>query len=159
MEAKIKIDIPHLVESEKHNLALNFETCFDKTWKAYNSMQKDGLKGDLCYIYISFLRSGVLLHDAWFQLDFFDERNWGDLTPCSVDWQTDIISNEIYSYVNKLYHKKMTAREKDKLLLQYSEETKDEIKNILPHILQMKKAEYPNLTFQFGDFMGNYIVL
>lgn len=52
-----------------------------------HSCQEKGLKGELCYLVISFLLSGVYSQESLLKLDFYDERYYRD--PCDLDCYWD----------------------------------------------------------------------
>ena len=75
-----------LLEKSIADLAAGFENAFDAAWARYAILQGAEKKGTLNTIWISYLRTGVLMDTAWLQIDLLDKGGWGALEECCTDW-------------------------------------------------------------------------
>lgn len=56
--------------------------CLRKLGDQYRKLQDSGVTGELCYGYLSYLRSGVLKKSDWFRMDYYDSRNCASIIEC-----------------------------------------------------------------------------
>lgn len=64
-------------------------------YQDYKRLQRERQTGPLEYVHISFLRTGVLLQDAWYRIDFYDRNGQLSEVECFADWQPQILSEII----------------------------------------------------------------
>lgn len=57
-------------------------------YKAYQPLRDEKLVGEPAYLYISYLRSGVLLHTPYYRIDLYDENGRISEVECSAGWES-----------------------------------------------------------------------
>jgi len=156
VKQEYELDICTLLETYEDSLTNSFMSCFDVAWKQFQLMQFSRLKGDLSYVCISFLRTGVLLNSAWFQLDFLDKKGWGNIEECSVEWDINPVSTVIYSHINYLDNSVQSAEQKDKVLITCAEKLVNNMASFTARLVANKKTYFPKVEFRYGCYMGEY---
>lgn len=56
--------------------------CLRKLGEKFRKLQYSGVTGELCYGYISYLRSGALKKTDWFRMDYYDSRGYVSEIEC-----------------------------------------------------------------------------
>ena len=141
-----------LLEKSIADLAAGFENAFEAAWARYAILQGAEKKGTLNTIWISYLRTGVLMDTAWLQIDLLDEGGWGALEECCTDWDIRPAVASIYESAQRKYGQ--TEAEREKQLLDKAEQFIGMLKKHLPTIIQTVREEYPQVQFRFGEYMG-----
>ncbi|MBW6409682.1 hypothetical protein [Clostridium weizhouense] len=71
------------------------------------SMQKDNLKGQVAYIYFSFLRSSIIKKKGEVRIDLYDENWFLDKQECSINIELDFLYNSLFELESNLKNRKM----------------------------------------------------
>lgn len=109
--------------------------------KKYKCLQEEGKTGELRYVYLSFLRSGILCHTPWYRLDAYDSRDCISDVECTESWDFLDISHCLYSGAEKLkaeFHKQSRVKEYelDEIIFQLAEKFHQKTKGIFCEILE-----------------------
>lgn len=141
-----------LLEQNIEMMAGSFQMVFETAWGRYQILQGAKKKGALNTVQISFLRTGVLLKTAWFQIDLLDEDGWGALEECCEDWEIGPILNDIYESTQE--NNRISTAQREKQLLAHAEQFAEMFQQILPAVIRPVREEYPQVQFRFGEYMG-----
>lgn len=74
----------------------------DQGMKIYRGLQEKGLVGDICFLYFSFLFTGVLENKIKYRIDFYDENDRVSDIECFINWEFLEFStclNKIHKYL------------------------------------------------------------
>lgn len=104
------------VLKERENLIIkNAESlmdCIDQGMKHYKCLQEKETVGDICFVYLSFLYTGILENKIKYRLDFYDKNDRVSDIECSVNWEFPEFSRCIYKMRNYL-EKEINIRAKE----------------------------------------------
>lgn len=84
-----------LMEEQKKDLVLSLEKTLQTTLEQYQNMQRAGKKGELEYLYISLLFSGVLCNTPLLRIDLYDKQNRMDLVECYAYWDIPLLRQRL----------------------------------------------------------------
>ena len=161
---------------EKYNE--NKDSIKEKLTSKFNSicqeavfLQKEGLKGEIKYIYFSMLRTKLLENKGQWRIDLYDERWFLDKEECSINIDLDFIYEPVFNHMKELSEKKKEyiriIKEKDLEAIKLKEANKyhslalnimrDALKNFLECISynEMKKKE--DIAIMAGEYMDTAI--
>lgn len=68
--------------------------------------QKSGLKGEIKYIYFSYLRTSIMEDKSTYRIDFFDDKWFMDKEECSMDFNMDFVYKSLFNHMEELNIKK-----------------------------------------------------
>lgn len=131
-------------------------------------LQQQGLKGDIQYIYFSWLRSGMLEQRAEYRIDLYDERWFLDPVECAGSWRADFIFDPLFkrfsglSQVKSDYARKITQMDIERIMqieaVRYHifavEYLRSEVASLLEgkgYVQMGKKAEIAILAGEYRD--------
>ena len=161
---------------EKYNE--NKDSIKEKLTSKFNSicqeavfLQKEGLKGEIKYIYFSMLRTSILENKGEWRIDLYDEKWFVDKEECSINIELDFIYEPLFKHMKELSKKKKeylrTIKEKDIEYIKLAEANKYHslALNIIRCILQdflecasykeMEKKE--DIVIMAGEYMDTAI--
>ena len=74
-------------------------------------LQEKGLKGEIQYIHISYLRTGLIENKGIYRIDLYDDKWFVDKEECSINIDFDFIFKALFSHMSELEeHKKEYGR-------------------------------------------------
>ncbi|WP_236896149.1 hypothetical protein [Clostridium beijerinckii] len=161
---------------EKYNE--NKDSIKEKLTSKFNSicqeavfLQKEGLKGEIKYIYFSMLRTSILENKGEWRIDLYDEKWFVDKEECSINIELDFIYEPLFKHMKELSKKKKeylrTIKEKDIEDIKITEANKyhslalNIIRGILQDFLEcasykeMEKKE--DIVIMAGEYMDTAI--
>lgn len=71
-----------------------------------SELQRKELKGEIKYIYFSYLRTSIIDDKSTYRIDFFDDKWFMDKEECSVDFNMDFIYKPLFNHMKELNEKK-----------------------------------------------------
>lgn len=80
---------------------------FDFICQKCIEMQNGNVKGEINYIYFSFLRTSLLEGKGEFRIDFYDENWFLDKNECSVNIELDFLYKSLFELEPQLKERKM----------------------------------------------------
>jgi len=89
--------IDNLLIKNKNKLIEELSIQIEKMLVGYPACQQTTGKGDLQFIYISFLRSSVMDSFPFYRIDFYDERQFQDLVEYCGHWNIAAVADVIYN--------------------------------------------------------------
>lgn len=146
---------------------------FKEVCKKAAGLQERNLKGNIKYIYISYLRSSLLEDKALYRIDLYDEKWFLDKAECTVDIDLNFIFEPLFRHINELQEKKkeygrainemdvekIKLKEGNKyhnLALDVLEEFVDDFLNCSEYIAKNKEDE---ISIFAGEFMDEVRLL
>lgn len=90
-ESLLKIEAEY--EKELENISKPLLEAIIQGLEDYQKLETEGKTGSLSYVFISFLRTGILLDSPSYRLDFYDEKNRVSLVECAEEWDFSYIFN------------------------------------------------------------------
>ncbi|AJH01438.1 hypothetical protein LF65_04909 [Clostridium beijerinckii] len=161
---------------EKYNE--NKDSIKEKLTSKFNSicqeavfLQKEGLKGEIKYIYFSMLRTSILENKGEWRIDLYDEKWFVDKEECSINIELDFVYEPLFKHMKELSKKKKeylrTIKEKDIEYIKLAEANKyhslalNIIRGILQEFLEcasykeMEKKE--DIVIMAGEYMDTAI--
>lgn len=102
-------DFDHIEEKYKNNkdsIVEDLKVKFASVCKLGKSLQEQGLKGEIQYIYFSLLRTSLLENKGEFRIDLYDERWFLDKAECSVNINLEFIYTSLFKHMEELKEKK-----------------------------------------------------
>lgn len=69
--------------------------------KALN-LQNEGIKGEIKYIYFSYLRTSIMENKSTYRMDFFDDGWFMDKEECSINFNMDFIYKPLFKHMEEL---------------------------------------------------------
>jgi len=78
------------------SLSNGFHTALQEVLQKYALLRSSGKKETLKYIYISYLRSSIIIQQPTYRIDLYDENRFADLTDCFSYWDVGSFMNQIY---------------------------------------------------------------
>ncbi|NRT79253.1 hypothetical protein [Clostridium beijerinckii] len=140
---------------------------FKEVCKKAIKIREQELKGDIKYIYISYLRTSIMQDLGIYRIDLYDDKWFLDKEECSVNIDLSFIYEPLFNYVKKLlkkrkeYGRTITEMDIEKIKLKEGDKyhkigTKifEELVNDLIECIEykeMKKSE------QISIFVGEYL--
>lgn len=143
-------------------LAASLEKAVQNALKKYARLRQSGQKGELTYIYISFLISSVLCELPWLRIDLHDENGLNDINECCVDLDVSNISGNLYREVDTLAKQKdrMKDYELEQARLEASNKYSQSFESFLPLIIsQCPVAQKVDCEWHFGQFLGSTVIV
>ncbi|OXM85454.1 hypothetical protein CF651_15285 [Paenibacillus rigui] len=139
---------------------------FDTVWIRTAELQKQGTKGDIHYVYISLLRTGIMENIPCYRIDVHDHNWYLDTVDCSALWRADFIFEPLFRRMAGLetaktaYARKVTpmdlARIQQIEAVKYHLLTVEFMKSMLPLLLNSSAyrqvAKSPNIRWMMGEF-------
>ncbi|UHA74779.1 hypothetical protein [Paenibacillus sp. 481] len=149
-------------ESIEHGLISAFH---DLCMQAYEQ-QEQGIKGDIHYMYISFLRTSMMQQSSTYRFDAYDEQWFLDRTECSKMWQADFIFDPLFRTIDHLerkkgdYARKVTSMDIEHMVqleaLKYHVLVVEFMKSMVPALLNCKGFQQMAKSTQLKLFVGEY---
>ena len=96
-------------EKYKNNISVieeELKSKFDSICKLGEELQNQGVKGEIKYIYFSFLRTSLLKNKGEFRIDLYDENWFLDKAECSINIELDFIYGSFFQHMKELKEKK-----------------------------------------------------
>lgn len=75
---------------------------FNSVCKNALLLQRDSLKGNIKYIYISFLRTSIMDNKAFYRIDLYDENWFLDKEECSTEIDLNFIFKSLFDHMCEL---------------------------------------------------------
>jgi hypothetical protein len=128
----------------------------------YDYLKQEGKKGELSYIFISFLLSSVTCKLPWFRFDLFDEEERNDIEECFAEWDVSDIFDVFYKNIpaSDVSTVRLNDYEIEQLWLEQSAELFKEFELFLPQIINSSGIlEKINCSWYFGEFYGDAVAL
>ncbi|WP_297420148.1 hypothetical protein [Clostridium sp.] len=161
-------NIDEKYKKNKDKIEEELKLKFESICKFGISLQEQGLKGEIKYIYFSVLRTSLLLKNKGeFRLDLYDERWFLDKAECSINISLDFIYELFFKHIEELKEKKkgyvrnirevdidyIMLEEANKYHILAAEFLKDIIENLLevPAYKKLKKME--DIKIMAGEYM------
>lgn len=158
-------EISKRISNEIQSLSDSFGQALGLAVKTYQELEKTGKKGQLCFCYISFLRSSVLEQRSLYRLELYDEEELLDFEECSAEWDVKEISRYIYidlPLTDKLVPTKEDWMDYEVEQLWITEAEKYHagmgavIRQIVDASRQLVEAQ---VQFRFGEYMDQSITV
>lgn len=96
----LKIDEKY--KDNKEKIEADIVQKFDDICKITSTLQISKLKGNIKYIYFSFLRTNIIEDKADYRIDFFDENWFLDKVECSININLDFVFDFLFSHMEEL---------------------------------------------------------
>jgi hypothetical protein len=88
--------------ANRDNIEKSFVSAFEAACSNAARYIKQGLKGDIQYICISFLRTSIMENKALYRIDLYDRRWYLDTQECCVMWDADFIFSVLFKQIELL---------------------------------------------------------
>lgn len=160
-------------ENRKDIIKSTIISQFKEGCKNALELQNEGIKQNIKFIYISYLRTSIMDNKSTYRIDFFDNRWFMDKEECSIDLNMDFIYEPLFKHMEELNEKKseygrtITEMDIEKIKMKESEKYNKIALNILDGILEdfintdeyqeMKKNE--EIRVFAGEYMDKVMVL
>lgn len=162
------LEIDEKYKSNTNEIEANIIEEFEEICKKATSLQSLELKGEIKYIYFSFLRTNIMEDKADYRIDFFDENWFLDKAECSISIKLDFVFEFLFSHMKDLkgklneFGRSITIMHIEEIKLIESEKYKVLANEFLSDIInklveiksykQMKKSE--DILIMVGEYMG-----
>ncbi|MCY6355718.1 hypothetical protein [Clostridium sp. ZS2-4] len=161
----LKIDETY--KSHRNSIEENLISTFNEVCKQAVYLQEKQLKGEIKYIYFSFLRTSILENKGEYRIDLYDENWFLDKEECSMNIDLNFIFDSNFRHMEELKEKKkeygrnitdmdiesIILREADKYHILAVEFLKGVIEKFIetPFYKEMSKAE--DIMILAGEYM------
>lgn len=156
------------LEDEKEKLVEYLEdswsVCLRRLENKYQKLQASKVTGELCYGYLSFLRSGILNKSDWYRMDYYDARDNISEIECGEKLDATLILNMFNHYTDEIrdeFASQTLVREyvADKIIYQMAEQFCSYLEPLLLEAFYRVLAEegaslYHTLNVKF--FVGEF---
>lgn len=99
-------EIDKRYKQNKENIENELISAFELVCEKSLKLQNQGEKGDIKYIYISFLRTSIIDNKSFYRMDTYDENWFLDKKECFSLWNSDFIFASLFNHTKDLEHKK-----------------------------------------------------
>ncbi|WP_294352253.1 hypothetical protein [uncultured Clostridium sp.] len=162
-----KEEVNNYIHVNNKKIKSNIISKFQEVFKKAINFQEEGRKGDIKYIYISYLRAYLLEDKVIFRIDLYDENWFLDKEECSIYIDlSDVFSNLFSVYESlkvkrKEYNRVITEMDLENIKISAWKEYKNIsiyiFKNMVPSIINcelyksMKKKEILIMAGEYRD--------
>ena len=160
-------------EENKDSIKKKMLISFREGCKKALELQNEGIKQNIKFIYISYLRTSIMDNKSTYRIDFLDNRWFMDKEECSIDLNMDFIYEPLFKHMEELNEKKseygctITEMDIEKIKMKESEKYNKIALNILDGMIEdfistdeyqeMKKDE--EIRVFAGEYMDKVMVL
>ena len=154
-------------EENKDSIKKEILVSFREGCKKALELQSEGIKQDIKFIYISYLRTSIMENKSTYRIDFLDEKWVMDKEECSVDLNMDFIYESLFNHMEELNEKKseygrtITEMDIEKIKMKESEKYNNIALNILYGIVEdfINTDEYKEMkkSDEIRIFAGEYM--
>ncbi|WP_334073514.1 MULTISPECIES: hypothetical protein [Paenibacillus] len=118
-------DIPlisQVYEQKRTDIEAGLLKVADEVCRKAALLQGQQLKGDIQYLYFTFLRTSLLERKACYRIDVYDHRWYLDRVECSARWEADFIFDPLFRRMTELesvrreYARKISVMDVDRIL-------------------------------------------
>lgn len=157
LELHLEEHLPELIDS--------FHDCTGLLLKEFFDAEKRGVHGALAWIYLSYLRSGVLNHTECIRVDCYDEKDRISDIETAKNWDFAYVWESFYGICVELEHEfgdqtRVRVYELDLLVYELAEHFYNLTKSFLGAIVQKWLEKYgmplmagQKVNFMMGEFM------
>ncbi|NSB17197.1 hypothetical protein [Clostridium beijerinckii] len=147
----------------------NLTSKFDLVCKEAIKLQEKELKGEIRYIYFSFLRTSLLESKGEWRIDLYDKKWFLDKEECSINIDFDLVYEPLFNHMSELLEKKKEYRRNinevdiESIMLEEAGKYHYLVINIIEDMIEsflacssykeMKKKE--NIIIQAGEYMDS----
>lgn len=142
------------INKSSGDLSASFQRAFADVLARFRSGSR---QGELCYVYISFLRSAVLTGLPWLQIDLYGAGNREDPRECSAKWEIEAPFTYCAPYHNDIAgHEINAVLEREALLLENAELFFQELSRFVTCIVGEARNNLglPNVRWYYGEYLG-----
>lgn len=129
--------------------------------------QKSGLKGEIKYIYFSYLRTSIMEDKSTYRIDFFNDKWFMDKEECSMDFNMDFVYKPLFNHMEELnikkseYGRTITEMDIEKIKLKEADRYNSIALNILNNMVEefINSNEYKEMKKcdEIHIFAGEYM--
>lgn len=167
------VAIDEKYRKNKEHIDNSLKCAFEALCKNVLSLQQQNAKGNIKYIYFSFLRTSIIENTAFYRLDAYDERWFLDKEECFSLWDCDFIFRNLFDHMEEIqtktggYARKITPMDINdiKLIeaLKYNTLATEFIKEFIPELIECtpykEMGKSPDINILAGEFMDRSEVL
>lgn len=154
-------------KKKKEGIEKELFTTFDALCQNAIRLQAQGKKGNIQYIYISFLRTSIMENTSFYRMDAYDENWFLDKEECTALWNADFIFQSLFTHMEKLeekkkeYVRKVTSMDIDEIKLQeavkYHMITVEFIRAMAPKLIEIESYKEMGKTAELRILAGEYM--
>ncbi|MBC2580545.1 hypothetical protein [Clostridium sp. DJ247] len=154
-------------KKNKEHIDNELISVFDSICKNALKLQNQDKKGDIKYIYISFLRTSIMDNKSFYRIDAYDKNWFLDKEECCTYWNTDFVFNSLFNHIEELeekkkeYAKKITSMdiERIKLLeaLKYNALVTEFIREMIPRLIETEGYIEMGKSLEICILVGEYM--
>ncbi|MCT4509032.1 MAG: hypothetical protein N4A48_09790 [Tepidibacter sp.] len=160
-------EIDKRYKQDKEKIENELISAFELACKKSLNLQNKGEKGDIKYIYISFLRTSIIENKSFYRIETYDENWFLDKKECFSLWNSDFIFTSLFNHMKDLeqkkvdYFSKITSMDIDRI--KFLESTKyhvlavEFIKNLIFNFLENSKYKEMDKTNDICILAGEYM--
>ena len=155
-------DLNNLFAQNTSIMAASLDEVLQPKINEYEKLRDAGEKGELAYINISLLLSGILYRLPWLRLDLLDKKHWADASKCYTEWDVPYIADNLYMNAENIAkeNKKIKEYELEQNWLDASSEYYAAFEQYLPAVInQCAAAKTISCHWHFGQFLGHTITV
>ena len=152
-------EISTRLKSKLNALRNGFFSAFSPLKAGYDVLLGQGKKGQLSFVYISFLRSSVAAKRPLFRIDLYDSQGLSDIQECAGPWDIGCVGNRIYTDLplpkyRVIGHDKPQAYEVEWLWMEDAEKYFRCLRQFITEIILPARELAPSsTTFLYGEYM------
>lgn len=130
-------------------------------------LQEENKKGDIKYIYISFLRTSIMDNKSFYRIDAYDEKWFLDKEECCTYWNTDFVFNSLFTHMQELEEKKkeyarnITSIDIDRIklleALRYNTLVIEFMREMIPKLVEIEEYKKMNKSLEIRILAGEYM--
>lgn len=150
-----------------------FIKTFEKLCKKAISLQNEGNKGEISYIYISFLRTRIMENTAFYRIDAYDSNWFADKEECFEFWDADFMFKDFFQHMEELelyksdYLRKITSMDIERIkkyeAIKYHIFAIEFVRTMIDQLIEVEKykemLKTPNIVILAGEYMDQTEVL
>ena len=143
------------------------KSAFESLCNRAITLHNQNAKGNIKYIYFSFLRTSIMEDTAFYRIDAYDEKWFLDKEECFAMWDAEFIFRNLFDHMKETktktggYARKITPIDIEEIkqceALKYHTLTMEFIKEMIPMLIECTPykdmAKAPDINILAGEFM------
>lgn len=150
----------------KEKIEQELVSAFEDLCRKAAEFQKQGVKGEIKYICISFLRTSIMENKSFYRIDAYDSRWYLDTVECCTMWNADFIFSSLFKQIDlmmaekKQYGRFVRDTDIDKVkmaeALKYHTLTVEFVRSLIPRVIETaaynEMGKVPEIIIMMGEY-------
>ncbi|KNY27948.1 hypothetical protein [Pseudobacteroides cellulosolvens] len=160
------LNIDQRYSSNREHIEKELVSALEDVCRKAAGFQQRGVKGDIKYICISFLRTSIMEDTSFYRIDAYDSRWFLDTTECYSMWNAEFIFSSLFKQISLLKNEKkqygrfVTDMDVDNVklseALKYHTLAVEFTRSVIPKFLQsvafIEMVKVPEICIMMGEY-------